>query len=435
MTASAVAPRALSYQPGEPFARALDAADPLAAFRDRFQHPVGPDGRPLVYLTGNSLGLMPKTVPDRMQQELRDWGTLAVEAHMKAKTPWYNYHEVLRDPLARLVGALPDEVVAMNSLTINLHLMLVTFYQPTATRYKVLVEDAAFPSDSYAIASHLRLRGIDPAQALIIVRPRAGEHTLRTEDVLAQIQKQGAEIALVLLGGVHYYSGLLHDMARITTAGHAAGCKVGFDLAHAAGNAKLSLHDWNVDFAVWCCYKYLNGGPGAVGGCFVHQRFGNDRALPRLAGWWGNDPATRFRLHLNAEFVPQPGADGWQISNPPIFSMTPLHAALEIFDEAGIDALRAKSVRLTGYLEYLLDGIQGGGMTIITPRDPAARGCQLSLLIPKRAQEIHEGITAQGIVADFRQPDVIRMAPAPLFNSYHDVWRAAEVLRGQMGRL
>jgi kynureninase len=418
----------------ETWAREQDATDPLGRFRDEFEHPRGPDGGRLIYFCGNSLGLMPKSARRMVETELDDWARLAVDAHLDGQVPWYTYHEPLREPLARLVGAKPREVVAMNSLTVNLHLMLVSFFRPSPARSKILMEASAFPSDSYAVASHLRTRGLDPAQALILARPRPGEATLRVEDLEALLAERGGEIALVWLGGVHYYTGQLLDLARITAAAHRAGCLVGFDLAHAAGNAELRLHDWDVDVAVWCSYKYLNGGPGAVGGCFVHERFGRDPGLPRYAGWWGNDPATRFRMHLNPEFVPVEGADGWQVSNPPILSMAPLRAALETFDGAGMPALREKSVRLTGYLEYLIGRLPPGRIEIITPSDPAGRGCQLSLRAGEGARRLFEALRGRGIVGDHREPDVIRLAPVPLYNTFHEVWRVGRALAELTGR-
>ncbi len=328
-----------------------------------------------------------------------------------------------------MVGARPGEVVAMNSLTVNLHLMLASFYRPTRTRFKILIEDAAFPSDTYAVTSHLETRGQDPARALLLARPRPGEAVLRTEDLEALLAEQGHEIALVLLPGVQYHTGQLLDLARITAAAHRAGCTVGFDLAHAAGNAELRLHDWKVDFAVWCSYKYLNAGPGAVAGCFVHQRHGGS-GLPRFAGWWGNDPATRFRMHLNSTFVPVEGAEGWQLSNPPILAMAPLRAALEIFDQAGMASLRAKSERLTGYLEFLLRGIPHAPFDLVTPSDPGARGCQLSIRNPGAEELVAILRRTHGIVGDYRAPDVIRLAPVPSYNTFHEVWRVGRALAG-----
>jgi kynureninase len=415
-----------SYGSDEAWAREQDRADPLAWCRERFELPRDPSGAPLTYLCGNSLGLMPRAARASVAEVLDDWSRLAVEGHLDADTPWYSYHEWFRNPLAAVVGATPGEVVAMNSLTVNLHLMLVSFFRPTAERFKILIEDAAFPSDTYAVASHLETRGLDPSTAMLVARPRGGETLLRSEDLEALLAQQGHEIALVLLPGVQYHTGQLLDIGRITAAAHRAGCIAGFDLAHAAGNADLRLHDWNVDFAVWCSYKYLNGGPGAVGGCFVHQRHGKS-ARQRFAGWWGNDPATRFRMHLNSSFVPVEGADGWQLSNPPILAMAPLRESLKIFAEAGIAALRAKSERLTGYLEFVLGQIPQADFRIITPKEPAERGCQLSIRHPQ-AGDLIARLREQGIVGDFRAPDVIRLSPVPSYNTFHEVWRVGQAL-------
>lgn len=412
----------------EEWALTRDAADPLAWCRAEFELPAGPAGRPLVYFCGNSLGLMPRAARGMVEAELDDWARLAVLAHLEGKTPWYSYHERLREPLARVVGARPEEVVAMNSLTVNLHLMLATFYRPAPGREKVLMEEGAFPSDRYAVTSHLKTRGVDPAQALLLARPRPGETALRTEDLETLLQEHGGEIAVVFLPGVQYFTGQLLDMGRITLAGRGAGCVVGFDLAHAAGNAMVKLHDWNVDFAVWCSYKYLNGGPGAVAGCFVHERHGRDRTLPRYAGWWGNDPETRFQMHRNPEFIPVEGADGWQLSNPPILAMAPLLASLDLFDRSGMPALRAKSEELTGYLEFLLDRLPAGRLELITPGDPASRGCQLSLRVPRAGRDLFDALQTRGFLGDYREPDVIRFAPVPLYNSFHEVWRLGQAL-------
>lgn len=410
----------------ERWALEQDAADTLSWCRERFELPRDDAGQPLTYLCGNSLGLMPRAARTSVAGVLDDWSRMGVEGHLDAAQPWYSYHEWFRDPLSRVVGAKPDEVVAMNSLTVNLHLMMVSFFRPTPDRFKILIEDAAFPSDTYAVSSHLESRGLEPSEAMIVVGPRAGEVVLRTEDLEALLIERGHEIALVMLPGVQYHTGQLLDIARITAAAQRAGCRVGFDLAHAVGNAELRLHDWNLDFAVWCSYKYLNGGPGAVGGCFVHERHGS-AALPRFAGWWGNDPATRFRMHLNSDFLPVEGADGWQLSNPPILAMAPLREALQIFDEAGMAALRKKSERLTGYLEFQIGPLYHGGFEVITPADHTARGCQLSIRHPKSGQLI-EHLRRLGIVGDFRPPDVIRLSPVPSYNSFHDVWRAGRAL-------
>src|SRR5438067_1448049 len=418
-----------TFSAGEKFAQQLDAEDPLRSFRDRFHLPVGANGEPLIYFAGNSLGLMPKAAKQIVEQELEDWANLGVDAHLKAKAPWYSYHETLRGPAARLVGAQPIEVICMNSLTVNLHLMMATFYRPTKSRFKILMEDPAFPSDTYAIKTQIIHHGLDPKDALILARPRSGEFTVRTEEILDLLEKHADELAVVLIGGVNFFTGQLFDIPTITAAAREHGIIVGVDLAHAIGNVPLSLHDWNVDFAVWCSYKYLNAGPGAVGGAFVHERHATNTELPRLAGWFGNDPNTRFRLHLEPDFIPVASADGWQISNPPIFSMAPLRASLAIFDQAGgIDPLRVKSTKLTGYLEFLLTEIGSEKFSVITPRDPNGRGCQLSILAHQHPKELHNELVAAGVKCDFREPKVIRVAPTPLYNTFHEVWRFAKIL-------
>ena len=412
-----------AYEPDEAFALRLDGDDGLRHFRQQFHIPLGPDGKEAAYLCGHSLGLQPVAARVCVEQELDAWARLGVEGHFKAQSPWYAYHDLFRAEGARLVGAVPGEVVMMNALTVNLHLMLATFYRPVGQRSKILMEEPAFPSDLYALASQVQHHGLDPGEHLLTVRPRPGESLLREEDVEAQLAEHGREVAVVWLNAVNYLTGQFLDVGRLTAAAHAHGCLCGWDLAHAAGNVILHLHDWSVDFAVWCNYKYVNAGPGAVAGCFIHHRHGANRALPRLAGWWGNDPATRFRMHQERIFVPQSGAAGWQISNPPVLALAPLRASLALFEEATLPALRAKSERLTGYLEYLLDRLPPGSVEILTPRPPARRGCQLSLRIRRRPHEWLRSLEAGGIVCDFREPDVIRIAPVPLYNTFHDVWR------------
>ncbi len=389
--------------------------------------PRGDRGEPSIYFCGNSLGLMPKTAKALVVQELDDWATLAVQGHFGARTPWYSYHEEFRQPFAELTGALPHEVVAMNGLTVNLHLMMASFYRPSPDRHKILVEDNAFPSDRYAVQSQIAWHGYDVADALVVAAPRECENTLRTEDVEATLEERGREIALVLLGGVNYYTGQLLDMRRIAAAARRRGCVVGFDLAHAVGNVPLALHEWDADFGIWCSYKYLNGGPGSIGGAFVHERHGRNPAIPRLAGWWGIDPETRFRM--STEFIPREGVDGWQLSNPPILSMAALRPSLAIFSEVGMLALREKSLRLTGFLEYLVDGTQSTTLEVITPRSAEWRGCQLSLRIERDAAALFDALSARGVMADFREPDVIRVAPVPLYNTFHEVWRFGLILR------
>jgi len=419
----------MQFSDNEDFAKQLDAQDSLHVFREKFHLPANRSGEPLIYFAGNSLGLMPKTAKQIVEQELEDWARLGVDAHLKAKTPWYSYHETLREPAARLVGAQPIEVISMNSLTVNLHLMMATFYRPTKARFKILMEDPAFPSDTYAIKTQIIHHGLDPKDTLILARPRSGEFTVRTEEILDLMEKHADELEVVLIGGVNFFTGQLFDIPTITAAARKHGITVGVDLAHAIGNVPLSLHDWNVDFAVWCSYKYLNAGPGAVAGAFVHERHATNTNLARLAGWFGNDPDTRFRMHLEPEFIPVPSADGWQISNPPILSMAPLRASLAIFEEAGMDALRQKSIKLTNYLQFLLeDGGASKLFNVITPREADERGCQLSIQVQERPKELFGKLEAAGVKCDFREPNVIRAAPTPLYNTFHDVWRFARIL-------
>jgi len=418
-----------AFSPDESFALQLDTEDSLRGFREKFHLPLGKDGKPLIYFAGNSLGLMPKAARKIVEQELDDWAKLAVDAHLDGATPWYSYHETLREPIARVVGAKPNEVVCMNSLTVNLHLMMATFYRPTKSRFKILMEEPAFPSDTYAIKSQIVHHGFDPKEALILARPREEEFAVRQDDVEATLEKFGEQIALVLIAGVNFFTGQLFDIEKITAAARKRGITIGIDLAHAAGNVPLALHDWNVDFAVWCSYKYLNAGPGAVAGAFVHERHATNRDLPRLAGWWGNDPATRFRMHLEPEFVPVQSADAWQISNPPILSMAPLRASLSIFDEAGgMEALRAKSIKLTGYLQFLVESATHSKLIVITPRETYSRGCQLSILVHEHPKELFGKLEAASVKCDFREPNVIRAAPTPLYNTFHEIWRFAKIL-------
>jgi len=419
----------MNFSTDEEYARQLDAEDSLGGFREKFHLPLDADGRPLIYFVGNSLGLMPKTTRRVVEQELEDWARLAVDGHFDAATPWYSYHETVREPAARLVGAQPNEVVCMNSLTVNLHLLMATFYRPTKSRRKILMEDPAFPSDTYAIKSQIAHHGFHPNESLVLAQPREGEHSIRQEDIEALLEKEGDQIALVLFAGVNFFTGQFFDLARLTTAAQARGCVVGIDLAHAVGNVPLRLHDWKVDFAVWCSYKYLNSGPGAVAGAFVHERHATNRDLPRLAGWWGNDPATRFRMQLEPEFIPVPSADAWQVSNPPILALAPLRTSFAIFDEGGgMERLREKSERLTGYLQFLLDRAPSRLFTVITPRSPNERGCQLSILVHEHPRELFRKLEAAGVKTDFREPNVVRVAPTPLYNTFHEVWRFGQIL-------
>ena len=410
-------------------ARDLDAADPLASFAAEFHHPDDDAGKKLVYLCGHSLGLQPKSAAQYVDQELKDWQHLGVLGHHVARRPWIGYHEHLAAPLAALIGAQESEVVAMNSLTVNLHLMMVSFFRPQPARNRVLIEKSAFPSDRYAIVSQLEFHGLNAGDHLIEIEPRPDERHLRTEDVIESIEQTGATLALVLLPSVQYLSGQSLDLAPMVAAARRAGAVVGLDLAHGIGNTLSCLHDWNVDFAVWCSYKYLNAGPGAIGGCFVHERHARDFGLPRFAGWWGHDSARRFQMAPG--FSPMAGAPGWQISNPPVLSTAPLLASLDIFQRAGMRRLRDKSIALTGYLQRLIDALPPGQVDIITPQASDARGCQLSLRIaraPAAARRCHERLTAAGVVGDWREPDVLRLAPIPLYNSYDDVFAAVNAL-------
>ena len=419
----------MRFSADEDFAQQLDREDPLRGFREKFFLPFGNDGKPVIYFAGNSLGLMPKSARQIVDDELEDWAKLGVDAHHAAGTPWYSYHEALRDPISRLVGGKPLEVICMNSLTVNLHLMMATFYRPTKSRFKVLMEEPAFPSDTYAIKTQLIHHGLDPKEALVLARPRKGEFTVRTEDILELIEKHANHLAVVMIGAVNFFTGQSIDVEQVTAMVRKHGIVAGFDLAHAAGNVPLSLHDWNVDFAVWCSYKYLNAGPGAVAGAFIHERHATNTRLPRFAGWFGNDPNTRFKLHLEPEFIPVASADAWQISNPPIFSMAPLRASLSIFQEAGgMETLRAKSTKLTGYLQFLIEQIGSRKFSIITPSDPNARGAQLSIQAHEHPKQLHDELVAAGVKCDFREPNVIRAAPAPLYNTFHEVWRFAQIL-------
>lgn len=413
------------------FARQADQNDPLRSFRDRFHLPLSPNGsgQQALYFCGNSLGCQPKAVRAYLEEELFAWEQLAVEGHFHAPHPWKPYHEFLAPALAQIVGAKETEVVAVGSLTTNLHLLMVSFYRPTAERFKILIEDDAFPSDSYAVASQAEFHGFKPAEAIIRMKPRHGEFALRTEDIVERIRYEGCEIAMVLLGGVNYYTGQAFDMQVITREAHAQGCAVGFDLAHAAGNLHLHLHDWNVDFAAWCSYKYLNGGPGAVAGLFVHERH-HAANLPRFAGWWGHNKDTRFKMPPGYE--PIPTAEAWQHSNAPILSMAALRASLDLFLEAGMEQIRAKGLELSAFARLCIsEAIAGAGldMRIITPEGEAERGCQLSLQTGPDGKAHFERLTAAGIIADWREPDVIRIAPVALYNSFEDVWRFGQVLQ------
>ena len=407
------------------FAQTLDQQDPLRLFRERFLFPQH-GGRDVVYFTGNSLGLQPKTTASFIQQELNDWSKFGVEGHVHAKYPWLSYHELLTDSMAKLVGALPQETVMMNQLTVNLHLLMVSFYRPTKNRYKILCEGKAFPSDQYALRSQLKFHGQDE-NALIEVAPREGEYTVREEDIFAAIEKNKNEMALIMIGGVNYFSGQVFDMKAIAAAGHQAGAVVGFDLAHAAGNIDLKLHDWQVDFATWCSYKYLNSGPGSVAGAFVHEKHLNNLDLPLFAGWWGHNKEMRFLM--DSTFVPIPSAERWQLSNAPIFSMAACRASLVIFDEAGMPSLIKKSHTLTAYLEFVIGEINvknNNCLQIITPREN--RGCQISIVAHGHGKKLYNQLIENGIIPDWREPNVIRCATVPLYNSFEDIYRFGKVL-------
>jgi kynureninase len=417
------------FQNSLTFAQELDAQDPLKDYRNRFYIPQK-NGKELIYFCGNSLGLQPKTARQYIEAEMQLWQDEGVEGHFVGDNAWFSYHKLFEKPVAKLVGALPHEVVVMNTLSVNLHLMLTSFYQPTPLRHKIIIEGGAFPSDYYAVETQISNHGYDPENAIIELLPREGEHYVRQEDILALIEKHKEEIALVMLGGVNYYTGQVFDMAAITKAAHEAGAMAGFDLAHAAGNLVLQLHDWDVDFATWCSYKYLNSGPGGVSGVFVHERWADKPELPRLGGWWGHEEGSRFQMKKG--FKPAYGAAGWQLSNAQILPMAVHKASLDIFDEVGMQALRAKSDQLTAFLEFLiLDNMAKASdcsFTIITPSDPTQRGAQISMLALKEGKSLFEKILANGIIADWREPNVIRIAPVPLYNTYEEVFRFVEVL-------
>ncbi|MGJ5642048.1 kynureninase [Formosa sp. S-31] len=416
-----------NYQAGLEFAVIQDQNDPLATFREQFHIPKDKDGKPLIYLTGNSLGLQPKSTKHYINQELEDWANLGVDGHTHAKNPWLPYHEFLTETMAEIVGAKPIEVVVMNTLTANLHFMMASFYKPTKTRYKILIEADAFPSDKYAVESQLRHHGFDDKEGLILWKAPEGQELLNYEDLDSILKTQGHEIALILLGGINYYTGQFLDLKRITNVGHQHGCIVGFDCAHGAGNVKLNLHDSGADFAVWCTYKYLNSGPGSLAGCFVHERHAYNKKLNRFTGWWSHNKQTRF--NMRHEFDVLPGAEGWQLSNPPILSMAAIKASLDIFKAAGMEALTEKSKKLTGYFEFLLEQLNNKNIKIITPKNPEERGCQLSIQVKNANKALFDKLTQAGVISDWREPDVIRCAPVPLYNSFQDVYYMVEKLK------
>ena len=410
------------------FAKEMDEKDPLKDFREKFYIPII-NKKQCIYFVGNSLGLQPKTTQDYIYTELENWANYGVEAHFHAKTPWVDYHDLFVEPLSKIVGCLPKEIVVMNHLTVNLHLLLTTFYRPTRECYKIICEAKAFPSDQYALESQVKLHGFDPGEAIIEVTPREGEYNIRTEDIIATINEHANETAVVLFSGINYYTGKVFDIKSITGAAHKAGAYCGFDLAHAAGNIELQLHDWNVDFACWCSYKYLNSGPGNIAGAYLHERFATDTTLPRMAGWWGYDKDSRFMMEKN--FKPIPTAEGWQLSNSPIISMAAHKAALEIFEEAGMETLLQKSKQLTGYLLFILEEINFHKKVfeIITPGNEEERGCQVSVLMLQKGKQVFDALKRHGVLGDWREPDVIRVAPVPLYNTFTDVYQFGQILK------
>jgi len=417
----------MTFENSLEFAQHLDHQDPLKHFRRRFLIPQH-NRTDWIYFAGNSLGLQAKSVRTYVENELEEWGRLGVDAHFDGKIPWVSYHEIFPDQLSKIVGCLPHEVVVMNQLTINLHLLMISFFRPDKKRYKIICEGKAFPSDQYALESQVRLHGLDPRESIIEVHPQPGSAVIETKQVLESIEQHHDELAVVLFGGVHYYSGQLFNMKAITEAAHSAGAYAGFDLAHAAGNVPLRLHQWDVDFACWCSYKYLNSGPGGVAGAYIHERHGKNDTLPRLAGWWGYNKSTRFKMEKG--FDPILTAEGWQTSNAPILSMAAHKASLDIFDEAGMDTLVDKSRMLTGYLIHLLDQLisrSNHPVEVITPRKEDEHGCQVSMLVNKNGKGVFEELLRHGVLADWREPNVIRVAPVPLYNTFEEVWQFANI--------
>ncbi|MCF7567260.1 kynureninase [Sabulilitoribacter arenilitoris] len=416
-----------NYKLGLKYAKQQDQNDELSLYKNQFHIPKDKYGNKLIYMTGNSLGLQPKSTQSYINQELKDWANLGVEGHTEAKNPWLPYHEFLTESMANVVGAKPIEVVVMNTLTANLHFMMVSFYKPTKTRYKILIESDAFPSDKYAVESQLRHHGFDDKESLILWKPREDEKLLRYQDLEDILENQGEDIALIMIGGVNYYTGQYFDLKRIAQLGHQYGCMVGFDCAHAAGNVQLNLHDSGADFAVWCTYKYLNSGPGSLAGCFVHERHAYNKNLNRFTGWWSHNKQTRF--NMRDDFDVLPGAEGWQLSNPPILSMAAIKASLDMFNEVGIKKLTEKSKKLTGYFEFLLKQLGKDTIKIITPNSPEERGCQLSIQVINTNKNLHSKLTQAGVISDWREPDVIRCAPVPFYNSFQDIYYLVKKLK------
>ncbi len=420
----------MPFENSQLFASRADEVDPLKDFRSKFFIPQH-EGKDCIYFTGNSLGLQPNTVSNYIKQELDDWANMGVEGHFDAKNPWLPYHEIFSSLLIPLVGCKEHEVVAMNQLTVNLHLLMVSFYRPTKNRYKIICEYKAFPSDQYAMESQVKWHGFDPDEAIVEVKPREGEHNLRNEDILDLIERHGDTVSLILFGGVNYYTGQLFDLKSITEAGHKAGAIVGFDLAHAIGNVELKMNEWNTDFACWCSYKYLNSGPGGVSGVYIHEKHVTNNAIPRFAGWWGYTKKTRF--NMDKGFEPIPTAEGWQLSNAPVLSMAVHRAALEVFREAGVERLHEKRKKLSAYLHFILNDINNDCheevIRIITPSDENERGCQVSMLMLKNGKTIFKELTKRGVIADWREPNVIRIAAVPLYNTFEDVWKFGNIIR------
>ncbi len=419
----------MTFENNLAFAQQLDAQDPLSHYQNEFSFPQV-NGKKVIYFTGNSLGLQPKRAKTYVDEVMNDWATLAVEGHFYAEKPWWDYHERFANPLSKLVGALPTEVTVMNTLTVNLHLMLVSFYRPTAKRFKIICEEKAFPSDQYLFQSQVRFHGYEPENTIVEVKRREGEHNIRLEDIVAKINEVGEELALVLIGGVNYYTGQVFDMKTITEAGHNVGAYVGWDLAHAAGNIELQLHDWQVDFAAWCSYKYMNSGPGNASGCFIHEKHHTNSELPRFAGWWGHNKERRFKME--PRFDPIQGADGWQISNLPVLSLAPYLASVELFAEIGMTALIAKRNTITAYLEFVLQEIDRevkGNFEIITPSNPKERACQLSVFLHGEGRSLFDYLMKNGVIIDWREPNVIRLAPVPLYTSFEDIYRFGQILK------
>ena len=416
----------MTYQNSLDFAKQLDQEDPISYLRNEFHIPRDKNGKEWLYFTGNSLGLQPKITSKYIEQELDDWANFGVEGHFEAKNPWLSYHELLTDTMAKVVGAKPIEVVVMNTLTTNLHLLMVSFYQPSKTKYKIIIESDAFPSDRYAVQSQLSFHGFDPEEALIEWKPKEGKELLELEDLKSILDSQGDEVALLLIGGVNYYTGQYLDIKKIAELGHAKKCMVGIDLAHGAGNIQLNLHDSSIDFAAWCTYKYLNSGPGSLSGLFVHEKHAQRKDLPRFAGWWNHNKETRF--NMRQPFDVMEGAEGWQLSNPPILSMAAIKASLDIFEKVGMDVLVKKSKKLTGFFEYLVNEIASDTIKIITPTNPNERGCQLSLQVKNADKNLHKKLTENNIITDWREPDVIRCAPVPMYTSFEDVYHMVTIL-------